>query len=149
MSAYQTMTLERMMTREMLKMHPDEAIRNAWEYFYSDPFPWYGNSFRLNRPTTVRVCPANDTSGYPEGTILHFTHTGEIYGTSETIMDDELLGTEPVFYYGYFEIDNHDFELSFVELHNGRIMFTPKPEASAAYHDMITMDEVVGERGIL
>jgi hypothetical protein len=143
MSTYQTMTLERMMAREMLKMHPRDAIANAWEYFNSDPFPWYGNSFHLNRPTTVMVCPANDTSGYPEGTVLHFTHTWEIYGTSETIKDDELLGTEPVFYYGYFEIDNHDFELSFKELHNGRIMFTPKEEASAAYHDM-ELDEFIG-----
>jgi hypothetical protein len=36
---------------------------------------------------------------------------------------------------GYFEIDNHDFELSFLALHFGKIQFVPKKEAGFEYNN--------------
>ena len=145
--SYQTHTLIRLLAHQMLKMSPEEAIAIAWEYFNAEPFTWRGNSFHLNRRTTVVTCLADNEFGYPEGTILHFTHTGKFYGTNDTINDDgELLGSEPVFYRGNFEIDNFNFELSFKDLEHGVILFTPRFEASADYYDMFEAP-LIGEAG--
>jgi hypothetical protein len=133
----QTIVLERLLARAMLQMHPNEATGYAWQYLYDNPFTWYGNSDNLNKRTTVQVCESENWFGYPEGTILHLTHTGEVYGTSESIQENgDLFGEEPIFYYADFEIDNHDFELSFDQLREGKILFVPKIEASALYHSM-------------
>jgi hypothetical protein len=129
--------LERLLATEMMKMHPNEAIGYAWEYFNSCPFTWYGHSSYLNQRTMIQIC-GDETIGYPIGTVLHLTHDGDIYGTSESIDENgNIFGENPIFYYGHFEIDNHKFNLLFEELKNGKILFVPKPEASVIYQDMM------------
>ena len=135
--------LERLLAREMLKMTPHEAHGYAWHYFYAQPFTWYGNSSYLNLCTNIEICQANNWYGYPEGTILHLTHNGAIYGTSESRKENgDLFGAKPIFYNADFEIDNQDFELSYDQLHEGRIRFTPRIEASASYN---SMNDEIGE----
>ena len=130
-----TKVLEQMMAREMLKMHPNDALACAWEYFDAEPFTWYGCSDKLNLRTTIEYCDSDNWFGYPEGTVLHFTHIGEVYGTSETTNENgELFGIDPIVYYDHFLIDNHDFELSFEDLERGKILFIPKMQASAEYY---------------
>ena len=140
----QAIILERLLARAMLNMSPMERDGYAWQYLYANPFIWHGNSSCLNLRTTIQICQAKNWYGYPEGTILHLTHNGSVYGTSETIQDNgDLIGEEPIFYNADFEIDNHNFELSYDELQEGRIRFIPKKEASAAYNSM--SDELVSE----
>jgi hypothetical protein len=129
--------LERLLANEMLKMHPSDALGCAWEYFYAEPFTWYGYSEKLNQRTIVEYCYYDNHFGYPAGTVLHLTHNGEVYGTSETIQENgELFGTNPMFYYDHFPIDTQNFDLSFDQLREGKIRFVPKIEASALYNSM-------------
>ena len=62
--------------------------------------------------------------GLVNGDPVHFNQQLDILGT---IKD---LGYYPIFYYGSFEIDNHDFELCFEELKNHKIVFKPKKECA-------------------
>jgi hypothetical protein len=128
--------LERLLTELMLNMHPDDAIGIAWEYHNTHPFKWYGDSSKLNIYTELENCYDGDGSGYPEGTILHYTHDRQIYGTSKDLdPSGKPYGEQPMFYMGYFEIDNHDFELSFLALQFGKIQFVPKKEAGFEYNN--------------
>jgi hypothetical protein len=125
--------LEDILSKLMLKMHKNEAIDYAWDYFYKAPYTWKGHSSKLNIKTTLeiyyKILPTDTL--YEEGTILHYTHTGSIYGTS-TDKDENGIpyGEQPIFYYGSFEIDNYNFELCFDTLTKGRIEFVPKKEAA-------------------
>jgi hypothetical protein len=122
--------LERVLAKQMLKMHPSEANGCAWEYFNSAPFKWYGHSSKINKKTEIFVSTDLINFGYPRGTILHFTKDNTIYGTSTDFDENEnIYGEKPIFYTGYFEINNHDFELSFDALEIGEIQFVPKKEA--------------------
>ena len=132
--------LERLLAEQMLKIHPNDAIGIAWEYHSSVPFKWYGDSSKLNIYTEIEICCDGDRSGYPEGTILHYTHDRQIYGTSKDLdKDGKPYGEHPMFYMGNFEIENHDFELSFDALQNGKIQFVPKKEAAFDYKPVLSI----------
>jgi hypothetical protein len=139
--------LESKLANEMLKMSKLDAIRNAWEYFNVEPHTWYGHSSTLNKKTIVHMCFDEDGLGYSEGTILHMTENYDIYGTSEFRQENgDKFGSNPIFYYGNFPINTHDFELSFEDLTHGKIIFKPKKEAAFNYipplSKIITMDTV-------
>jgi hypothetical protein len=123
--------LERVLAKQMLKMHPSEALDCALDYYYSAPFKWHGHSSKINKKTEIFVCDNLINFGYPPNTILHFTNENTIYGSSTDKDENGITyGEEPIYYFGNFEIDNHDFELSFDELKNGKIQFVPKKEAA-------------------
>ena len=122
--------LERVLAKQMLKMHPSEATECAWEYFQAAPFKWYGDSSKLNIKTEVFKCCTLINFGYPLGTILHFTKANTIYGTSNDVDGNGIkYGEQPIFYTGHFDINNQDFELSFDALEIGEIQFVPKKKA--------------------
>ena len=123
--------LERILAKQMLKMHPSEALGCAWEYFYAAPFKWRGRSCLLNLKTEMFTCTDLINFGYPRGTILHFTKENTIYGKSMDVDENENpYGERPIFYIGNFEINNHDFELSYEDLKKGKINFIPKKRAA-------------------
>jgi hypothetical protein len=115
---------EKLLANALLDLNTYKANDIAWEYYIHSNFPmtWIGNSKRLNIKTELFTCCTLIDFGYPQGTILHFTHDNKIYGTSE------LYGTEPVFYDGEFKLNLHDFTLSITELKQGKIRFEPKIE---------------------
>ena len=128
-----TKTEEEILASKMLTMHPSEAIDAAWYYFQKRPWRWTGDSLLLNITSTIGNY--DDIYEYPnekelanEGLVngdpVHFNQQLDILGT---IKD---LGHYPIFYYGSFEIDNHDFELCFEELKNHKIVFKPKKECA-------------------
>jgi len=128
-----TKTEEEILASKMLTMHPSEAIDAAWYYFQKRPWRWTGDSLLLNITSTIGNY--DDIYEYPnekelanEGLVngdpVHFNQQLDILGT---IKD---LGYYPIFYYGSFEIDNHDFELCFEELKNHKIVFKPKKECA-------------------
>ena len=135
---------ERILSKLMLKMDKKMAISVAWEYFYMSPYMWKGYSSKLNIRTRVGTYQEDspvpiglyETVGQvgPIGTVIHYTHQNTVYCKSTDINE---LGTEfgeqPIFYYGSFEINNHDFELCFDRLKEGFIEFKPKQEASYYY----------------
>ena len=126
-------TEETNLARKMLTMHPSEAIDAAWYYFQKRPWRWTGDSLLLNITSTIGNY--DDIYEYPnekelanEGLVngdpVHFNQQLDILGTIK------VLGHYPIFYYGSFEIDNHDFELCFEELKNHKIVFNPKKECA-------------------
>jgi hypothetical protein len=122
--------LEHLLAKKMLSMDRREAIDVAWEYYFSAPFTWYGHSSKLNIKTELEILH-DDINGFTEGTILHYTHNRDIYGTSTDLDEFGIpYGEQPIFYMGCFEINNHDFELSFEALEIGEIQFIPKKEAA-------------------
>jgi hypothetical protein len=122
---------ERILSKLMLKMDKRIAINVAWEYFNQSPYMWKGHSSKLNIKTTVRTYDEEDGQ-YPVGTILHYIQDGKtVYCKSTDINELGIeVGEQPIFYYGSFEIDNHNFELCFDRLKEGVIEFKPKQEAS-------------------
>ena len=126
--------LESKLANVMLKMSKLDAIRYAWEYFNIEPYTWYGHSSKLNKKTIIHLCFHEDGLGYSEGTILHMTENYDVYGTSEYRQENgDTFGSKPIFYYGNFKIDNHDFELSIEDLNHGKIIFKPKKEVAFDY----------------
>ena len=130
-------TEEEMLATKMLTMHPSEAIDAAWYYFQKRPWRWTGDSLLLNITSTIGNY--DDIYEYPnekelanEGLVngdpVHFNQQLDILGT---IKD---LGHYPIFYYGSFEIDNHNFELCFEELKKHKIVF--KPKKNCAYRGL-------------
>ena len=128
-------TGERILSELMLKMNKRDAIGLAWEYFYMSPYTWKGNSSKLNITTIPESCKENGKQ-----IVLHYTHAannpynpikGELYckSTDKDEFGNEV-GEQPIFYYGRFEIDKNNFELSFERLKEGFIEFEPKNDAS-------------------
>ena len=141
---------ERILSELMLKMNKSDAIGFAWEYFYMSPYTWKGNSSNLNIKTITETCQENG-----KAIVLHYTHAltkrevinrdatnrevtnrdainpikGELYckSTDKDEFGNEV-GEEPIFYYGRFDIDKNNFELSFDRLKEGFIEFEPKKE---------------------
>jgi hypothetical protein len=129
MDITQHMALKYTLSKKMLTMDTAEAIKYAWNYFYRAPFKWYGHSSKLNIKTEVFTCSELFNFGYPSGTILHFTQENTIYGKSTDINENgKPYGNNPIYYWGNFEINNYDFELSFDALKIGEIQFIPKKE---------------------
>ena len=122
---------ESSVARQMLLMHPTDAIGAAWEYFYKTPWHWVGDSHLLNIKSTIDIY--DDIYDYnldkeiENGTLLHFNQELYILGSVKD------LGDHPIFYHGSFEINNHDFELCFKELNNDKIVFKPKKECAHDY----------------
>ena len=116
---------------KMLSMHPNDALGEAWEYLYKNPWKWSGDSRLLNIKSTIDnyndIYEYTNDKGLVNGELVHFNHEMEILGT---IKD---LGHYPIYYHGSFEIENHDFELCFEELKNHKIVFKPKKECAPDY----------------
>ena len=132
---------ERILSKLMLKMDKRIAINVAWEYFNQSPYMWNGHSSKLNIKTTVRTYDEEDGQ-YPVGTVVHYIQDGKtaycktaycktVYCKSTDINELGIeVGEQPIFYYGSFEINNHNFELCFDRLKEGFIEFKPKQDAS-------------------
>ena len=121
---------ERLLSTLMLNMHKSEAIGVAWHFFYKAPYMWKGHSSKLNIKTRLENYYEDDGK-FPIDTVLHYTQDGKIYCKStDKDKDGNEYGEQPIFYWGEFEIDNHDFELCFDRLKEGVIEFKPKQEAS-------------------
>jgi hypothetical protein len=120
--------LEYILADELLKLSKQEAEDIAWAYFFKAPWSWHGCSSKLNIYTQVHICDENDESGYPKGTILHYTHTSTLYCTSNDTNEDDIpYGSNPIEYYGEFNITRQNFELYWPDLELLRkIKFIPK-----------------------